>query len=59
MRWLMLHKNCKNPKYREIIEGDKQNKDARMNDIVKLLLFLSKFENQLKGIFTNLVNSKT
>ena len=30
-----------------------------MKDIVTLLLHLSKFEHQLKGIFTNLVNSKT
>jgi len=42
----------------EIIE-DPANKAAREKDIVTMLLHLSKFENQLKGIFTNLVNSKT
>ena len=57
IRWLMLHKNCKNKKFREIIE-DGPNKAAREKDIVTLLLHLSKFENQLKNIFTNLVQSK-
>ncbi len=58
IRWLMLHKNCKNKKFKEIIE-DPANKDAREKEIVTMLLHLSKFENQLKGIFTNLVQSKT
>jgi len=44
MRWLMLHKNCRNKKYKEIID-DGANKDERMKDIVKLLLYLSKYEN--------------
>lgn len=57
LRWLMLHKNCKNKKFREMIE-DGPNKLAREKEIVTLLLHLSKFENQLKNMFTNLVGSK-
>lgn len=60
LRWLMLHKNCKNKKFKDVIEPlDQPTKDARMKDIVTLLLHLSKYEQQLKGIFTNLVNQKT
>ena len=56
----MLHKNCKNKKFKDVIEPlDQPTKDARMKDIVTLLLHLSKYEQQLKGIFTNLVNQKT
>lgn len=58
IRWLMLHKKCKDKKYSEIIE-DPKNKVAKEKDIVRLLLLLSKFELQLKEIFSNLVNQKT
>jgi Hereditary spastic paraplegia protein strumpellin len=43
IRWLMLHKKCKDKKYSEIIE-DPKNKVAKEKDIVRLLLLLSKFE---------------
>lgn len=44
LRWLMLHKNCKNKTFKQIID-DPPNKDARQKDIVTLLLHLSKYEN--------------
>lgn len=60
LRWLMLHKNCQNKKLREVIEPtDIPTRDARMKDVVKMILYLSKYELQLKDIFTKLVNSKT
>ena len=58
LKWLMLHKNCRNPRLREIIEGEGKTKQEREKQIVTLLLHLSKFENQLKNMFTNLVTSK-
>lgn len=58
LRWLMLHKNCHNKKLREIVE-DTPNKTAREKDIVRLILNLSKFENIIKNIYTNLVDQKT
>lgn len=53
MRWIMLHRHCKNKKFKEMIESG-YNKTQMMN----LLLTLSKFEYQLKQMFQNLVSSK-
>lgn len=57
IRWIMLHKNCKNLQFKRIVE-DGANKDKREKEIVTLLMHLSKFENQLNNILTNLVSSK-
>ena len=40
MRWIMIHKHCKNKRFREIIE-----QGYKKEDLVSLLLNLSKFEN--------------
>jgi WASH complex subunit strumpellin len=41
----MLHKNCRNKKLREVIEPtDIPTRDARMKDIVTMILYLSKYE---------------
>jgi hypothetical protein len=58
LRWLMLHRKCKNKKFIETID-DGANKDERMKETVKIILYLSKYENQLKAIFSNLVSQKT
>jgi WASH complex subunit strumpellin len=58
LRWLMLHKSCKNKVLKQIID-DPANKTAREKDIVKLILYLSKYEHIMKDIFTNLVTQKT
>lgn len=58
LRWLMLHKSCQNKDFKQIFD-DPVNKQAREKDIVKLILYLSKFEHIMKDIFTNLVNQKT
>ncbi len=58
LRWLMLHKSCKNKLLKQIID-DPTNKTAREKDIVKLILYLSKYEHIMKDIFTNLVTQKT
>jgi WASH complex subunit strumpellin len=46
LRWIILHRNCKDPKFKEIIE-----KGFKREEILKLLLNLSKFEHQLKNMF--------
>jgi WASH complex subunit strumpellin len=46
MRWIMIHRHCKNKKYKEIIE-----QGHRKEDLVSLLLSLSKFEHLLKTLF--------
>jgi hypothetical protein len=40
IRWIMLHRHCKNKKFKEIIENG-----YKKDDLVGLLLNLSKFEN--------------
>jgi hypothetical protein len=46
LRWIILHRNCKDPKFKEMIE-----KGFKREEILKLLLNLSKFEHQLKNMF--------
>lgn len=42
-KWLMLHKHCKNKKFREVVEGGMS--ESFENNILTLLLNLSKFEH--------------
>jgi len=51
IRWIMLHRNAKNKKLKEIVE-----QGYKKEDLVNLLLNLSKFENQLKQMFQKLVS---
>jgi hypothetical protein len=39
MRWIMLHRHCKNKKIKELIETN-----YKKEDLVNLLLILAKFE---------------
>ncbi len=45
-KWLMLHKHCKNKKFREVVEAGMV--DTFDNNILTLLLNLSRFEHQFK-----------
>ena len=55
-KWLMLHKHCKNKKFREIVEaGQGEHLEQRILD---LLLNLSKFEHLFKIMLQNLVTTK-
>jgi hypothetical protein len=40
IRWIMLHRHCKNKKFKEIIEAG-----CKKEDLVTILLNLSKFEH--------------
>lgn len=46
LRWIMLHRNCKDPKFREVVE-----KGFKRDEVMELLLNLSKYENSLKELF--------
>lgn len=50
IRWIMLHRNSKNKKFKEMIESG-----YKKEDLVTILLNLSKFEHQLKNMLTSLV----
>lgn len=50
LRWIMLHRNCKDPKLKEVVE-----RGFKREEVMDLLLNLSKFENSLKDIFQNLI----
>lgn len=53
IRWLLLHRNCRDKHLRAIIEANHTTED-----ILDLLLSTSKFEKELKELFQELVKSK-
>ncbi len=50
IRWIMLHRHSKNKKFKEMIESS-----YKKDELVGVLLTLSKFEHQLKNMLTSLV----
>lgn len=53
VRWLILHRNCRDKNLRTIIE-----QNHTVDDILELLMSTSKFEKELKELFQDLVQTK-
>ena len=53
IRWLLLHRNCRDKALRAIVEANHTT-----DDILELLLSTSKFEKELKELFQSLVSTK-
>lgn len=53
IRWIMLHQNCSNSKFKEIVSSN-----VDREKLVQHIMDLSKFENLLKELLTLIVTKK-